>query len=132
MREDTLLYPGLTCTLLCIKHIRKNGLHVEIHVDGKEELIYFTNLTGYGKQIYENSVPRIWIVLYIHKTYIFVAYKIISQNIYSFQAWHDSLSHPRVGMMRKIISNSIGLDLHKAKFPQSLDLYALHVLNQNK
>jgi hypothetical protein len=22
--------------------------------------------------------------------------------------------------------------LHKAKFPQSLDLYALHVLNQNK
>jgi hypothetical protein len=57
MREDTLLYPGLTCTLLCIKHIRKNGLHVEIHVDGKEELIYFTNLTGYGKQIYENYIP---------------------------------------------------------------------------
>jgi hypothetical protein len=36
MRENTLLYPGLTCTLLCYKDIRKNGLHVEIHVDGKE------------------------------------------------------------------------------------------------
>jgi hypothetical protein len=56
MREDTLLYPGLTCTL-CYKYIRKNGLHVEIHVDGKEELIYFTNLTGYGKRIYEKFIP---------------------------------------------------------------------------
>jgi hypothetical protein len=103
---------------------------VEIHVDEKEELIYFTNLTGYSQQIYENSIPQIWIVLYIHKTYIF-SYKIISPNVYSFQAWHDSLSHPRVGMMRKIISNSIGLDLHKARFPQSLDLYPLHVLKGN-
>jgi hypothetical protein len=77
MREDTLLYLGLTCTLLCYKDIRKNGLHVEIHVDGKEESIYFTNLTGYGKQVSENSIPRIWIALYIHKTYIFVAYKVI-------------------------------------------------------
>jgi hypothetical protein len=68
---------------------------------------------------------------YIHKTYIFVAYKIISKNIYSFQAWHNSLSHTRVGMMRKIIGNSIGLDLHKAKFPQYLDLDALHVLKGN-
>jgi hypothetical protein len=56
MREDTLLYPGLTCTL-CYKDIRKNCLHVEIHVDGKEELIYFTNLTGYDKQIYEDYIP---------------------------------------------------------------------------
>jgi hypothetical protein len=30
--------------------------------------------------------------------------------------------------MREIIGNSIGLDLHKAKFPQCLDLYAVHVL----
>jgi hypothetical protein len=36
MREDILLYPGLTCTLLCYKDISKNGLHVEIHADGKE------------------------------------------------------------------------------------------------
>jgi hypothetical protein len=78
----------------------------------------------------------------LYYTYIkpisFVAYKVIFQKVNSFQAWQDSLSHPRVGMMRKIIGNSIGLDLHKAKFPQSLDLYALHVLkgnwmlNQNK
>jgi hypothetical protein len=71
----------------------------------------------------------------LYYTYIkpisFVAYKIISQNIYSFQAWHDSSSHTRVGMMRKIIGNSIGIDLHKAKFPQSLDLYALYVLKRN-
>jgi hypothetical protein len=66
MIEDTLLYPRLTCTLLCIKHICKNGLHVEIHVDEKEELIYFTNLTGYGKQIYE--IPYLEYGLYY--TYI--------------------------------------------------------------
>jgi hypothetical protein len=83
MREDTLLYPGLPCTLLCYKDIRKNGLHVEIHVDGKKEFIYFTNLTRYSQQIYENSIPRIWIVLYIHKTYIFVAYKVIFRNVNS-------------------------------------------------
>jgi hypothetical protein len=34
-------------------------------------------------------------------------------------------------MMRKIIGNPIGLDLYKAKFPKSLDLYALHVLKGN-
>jgi hypothetical protein len=71
----------------------------------------------------------------LHYTYIkpifFVAYKVIFRNANSFQGWHDSLSHPRVGMMRKIIGNSIGLDLHKAKFPQSLYLYALHVLKGN-
>jgi hypothetical protein len=131
MREDTLLYLGLTCTLLCYKDIRKNGLHVEIHVDGKEESIYFPNLMGYGKQISENSIPRIWIALYIYKTYIFVAYKVIFRNVNSFQAWHDRLSHPRVGVMREIIGNSISLDLHKEKFPQCLDLYALHVLKGN-
>jgi hypothetical protein len=78
----------------------------------------------------------------LHYTYIkpifFVAYKVIFRNVNSFKEWHDRLSHPRVGVMRKIIGNSIGLDLHKAKFPQSLNLYALHVkkgnymLKQNK
>jgi hypothetical protein len=50
----------------------------------------------------------------LHYIYIkpifFVAYKVIFQNVNSFQAWHDRLSHPIVGLMRKIIGNSVGLD----------------------
>jgi hypothetical protein len=34
--EDALLYPESTRTILSYKDIRKNGLHVETHVDGKE------------------------------------------------------------------------------------------------
>jgi hypothetical protein len=50
-----------------------------------------------------------------------VAYKVIFQDVNSFQTWHDRLGHPSIGMMRKIISNSIGHNLHKTKFPQSSD-----------
>jgi hypothetical protein len=48
-------------------------------------------------------------------------YKVIFQDVNSFQTWHDRLGHPNVGMMRKFISNSIGHNLHKTKFPQSSD-----------
>jgi hypothetical protein len=79
------------------------------------------------------KIPSLEYGLYF--TYIkpisFVAYKVIFRNVNSFQAWHDWLGHPGVGIMRKIIGNSVGLDLHKAKFPQSLDLYALYVLKGN-
>jgi hypothetical protein len=40
-----------------------------------------------------------------------VAYKVIFQNVNTFQTWHDCLGHPGVGMMRKIISNSISHNL---------------------
>jgi hypothetical protein len=49
-----------------------------------------------------------------------VAYKIIFQNVDSFCIWHDWLGHPGIGMMRKIIGNSIGHNL-SAKFPKSSD-----------
>jgi hypothetical protein len=48
-----------------------------------------------------------------------VTYKVIFQNVDAFKIWHDQLGHPGIGMMRKIISNSIGHDLNEAKFPQS-------------
>jgi hypothetical protein len=43
------------------------------------------------------------------------------QNINTFQTWHDRLGHLGVEKMRKIISNSIGHNLQKAKFPQFSD-----------
>jgi hypothetical protein len=120
--EDALLYPEWTRTLLSYKDTRKNGLHVETHVDGKEEFICFTKFTGYDKQICE-KIPSFESGLYY--TYIksmsLVAYKVIFQDVNSFQTWHDRLGHPGVGMMRKIISNFIGHNLHKTKFPQSSD-----------
>jgi hypothetical protein len=39
--------------LLSYRDIRKNGIHVETHVENKEEFLILTKLTGYGKQICE-------------------------------------------------------------------------------
>jgi peptide/histidine transporter 3/4 len=46
--EDALLYTDSTR-----RDVRKNGFHVETHMDNKEEFLLFTKLTGYGKQICE-------------------------------------------------------------------------------
>jgi peptide/histidine transporter 3/4 len=120
--EDALLYPDSTRTLLSFRDVRKNGLHVETHMDNKEEFLLFTKLTGYGKQIYE-KISSLQTGLYY--TYIkpieHVAYKIIFQDVDTFRNWHDRLGHPGIGMMRKIISNSIGHDMENAKFPQNKD-----------
>jgi hypothetical protein len=51
--EDALLYPDSTRTLLSYRDICKNGIHVETHVENKEEFLILTKLTGYGKQICE-------------------------------------------------------------------------------
>jgi hypothetical protein len=61
----------------------------------------------------------------LYYTYIklvkYVAYKVIFQNVNTFQTWHDRIDYLGIGMIRKIISNSIGHNLQKAKFSQSSD-----------
>ena len=78
--------------------------------------------SGYGKNILER-IPFLPSGLYY--TYIkpvpHVAYKVIFQNVNTFQTWHDHLGHPGIGMMRKIIGNCIGHDLKNSKFLQSSD-----------
>ena len=85
-----------------------------------EEFLLITEDHGYGKETLE-KVPSLPFGLYY--TYIkpvpHVAYKVIFQNVNAFQTWHDRLGHFGIGMMRKIISNSIGHTLSDAKFPQS-------------
>ena len=85
MMEDALLYPDSTRTLLSFRDVRKNGFHVETHMDNKEEFLLFTKLTGYGKQIYE-KISSLQTGLYF--TYIkpieHVAYKIIFQDVDTF------------------------------------------------
>ena len=118
--EEALLYLDVTHTLLNYKDIRYNGIHVETHEENKEEFLLSTKDNGLGNEtleivlsfpsgLYINPVPH-------------VAYKVISQNVDAFQIWHNRLGHPGVGMMRKIIGNSIGHDLSSAKFPQSSDV----------
>jgi peptide/histidine transporter 3/4 len=120
--EDALLYPDSTRTLLSYRDIRKNGLHVETHADNNEEFLLITKDHGYGKETLE-KVPSLPSGLYY--TYIkpvpHVAYKVIFQNVNAFQTWHERLGHPGIGMMRKIISNSVGHTLSDAKFLQSSD-----------
>ena len=95
---------------------------METYEENKEEFLLFTEDIGQGKEILE-KVPSLPSRLYY--TYIklvpYVAYKVIFQNVDTFQTWHDCLCHPGIGMMRKIISNSIGHGVSDKKFPQSLD-----------
>ena len=102
--EDALLYPDSTRTLLSFRDFRKNGFHVETHMDNKEEFLLFTKLTEYGKQICE-KISSLQTRLYF--TYIkpieHVAYKIIFQDVDAFQNLHDRLGHPGIGIMKKII-----------------------------
>nr|CAH66646.1 OSIGBa0146I21.3 [Oryza sativa] len=46
---------------------------------------------------------------------------VIFENIDAFRTWHDQLGHPGIGMMRKIIGNSIGHHLITDKFLKSSD-----------
>jgi len=91
-------------------------------MDNKEEFLLFTKLTGYGKQICE-KISSIQTGLYF--TYIkpieHVTYKIIFQDVDTFQNWHGRLGHHGIGMMKKIIDNSIGHDMENAKFSQNKD-----------
>jgi len=120
--EDALLYPDSTRTLLSYRDIRKNGLHVETDEEHKEEFLLLIKDTRYGKQLLEKipSLPSRIYYTYI-KPVPHVAYKIIFQNVNTFQTWHDRLGHPGIGMMRKIINNSHGHDLANSKFPNSSD-----------
>ena len=120
--EDALLYPDSTRTLLNYRNIRKNGFHVETHADNNEEFLLITKDHGYGKETLEKvpSLPSRLYYTYI-KHILHVAYKVIFQNVNAFQTWHDRLGHPGIGMMRKIISNSVGHTLSDAKFLQSSD-----------
>ena len=120
--EDALLYPDSTRTLLSYRDIRQNGFHIETHMDNREEFLLLTKQNGYGKRICE-KIPSLTSGLYY--TYIkpiaHVAYKVIFQNVDAFHTWHDRLGHPGIGMMRKIIGNSIGHHLITDKFPKSSD-----------
>jgi hypothetical protein len=81
-----------------------------------------TKLTGYGKQICEKfSLLQTGLYCTFIKTVPHVTYKIIFQDVDTFWNWHDRLGHPGIGMMRKIINNSVGHDMAKAKFPQNKD-----------
>jgi len=130
--EDALLYPDSTRTLLSYRDIRKNGLHAETCEQNKEEYLLLTRLTGYGKQICE-KIPTLDSGLYYKyiKPIKHVTYKVIFQNIDSFQTWDDRLGHPGIGMMRKITSNLIGHDLTDAKFLKSSDYVCILVLREN-
>jgi hypothetical protein len=120
--DDALLYPDSTRTILSYTDIRQNSFHIKTHDDNKEEYLLITKNNGYAKQILE-KIPSLSSGLYY--TYIkpvpHVAYKVIFQNVDTFQIWHDRLGHPGVGMMRKIICNSIGHGINTAKFPQPSD-----------
>jgi hypothetical protein len=107
---------------LSFRDIRQNGFHIETHDENQEEFLFLTKLNKYGKRICEKipSLPSGLYYTYI-KTNAHVAYKVIFQDVDAFQIWHDRLGHLGIGMMRKIIGNSIGHNLPTTNFPKSKD-----------
>jgi hypothetical protein len=63
--------------------------------------------------------------------YLMLHTKYFFQNLDKFKTWHDRLGHPRIGMIRKIISNYVGHNLSVKRFSTSSDLFAPHVLLVN-
>jgi hypothetical protein len=118
--EDALLYPDSTHTLLSYRDIRKNGFHIETCDENNEEFLLITKNIGYGKVTLE-KVSSLSSGLYY--TYLklvqHIAYKVIFYNVNAFQTWHDRLGYPGIGMMRKIITNSVGHNLSNTKLLQS-------------
>jgi hypothetical protein len=114
------LYPDSTHTILSYKDIRKNSFYIKTCYENNEEFLLITKNNGYGKVTLE-KVSSLSSGLYY--TYLtpaqHVAYKVIFQNVNAFQTWHDRLGHPGIGMMRKIITNSIGHNLSNTKLLQS-------------
>jgi hypothetical protein len=47
--------------------------------------------------------------------------KYFFKNLVKLKTWYDHHGHPAIGMMRKIIANSIGHNLPIKIFPKSLD-----------
>jgi hypothetical protein len=105
---------------------------VETHNDNKDEYLFITKNDGYAKQLLE-KIPSLSTGLYF--TYMkpvqHVAYKIFFQNLDVFKTWHDRLGHSEIGMMRKIIGNSIGHHMNTIKFPNLQILCAPHVPQKN-
>jgi hypothetical protein len=82
-----------------------------------KNFLFLPNLLDMANK-YVKKIPTLKSGLYY--TYIksinHVIYKVIFQNVDSFQIWHERLGHPGIGMMRKITNNSIGHKLIDAKF----------------
>jgi hypothetical protein len=84
--------------------------------------IILTKPNKYVKHICEKITSLMSGLYYTYIKFIaHVAYKVIFQNVDSFQIWHDLLGHPDIGMMRKITDNSIGHNLAMTNFPKSED-----------
>jgi hypothetical protein len=120
--EDALLYPDSTRTLLSYRDIQKNGFHIKTYDENNEEFLLITKNNGYGKVTLEKVFSLSSRLYYTYlKPVQHVAYKVIFHNVNAFQTLHDRLGHPSIGMMRKIITNSIGHNLSNTKLLQSSD-----------
>jgi hypothetical protein len=120
--ENALLYPDSTRTLPSYRDIHKNGLQVITYEENNEKFLHIIKKNGDGHDILEKISSLLFELYYTYiKPVPHVAYKVIFQNVDAFTTWHELLGHPRVGMMRKIIGNSIGHNLNLAKFPNCLN-----------
>jgi hypothetical protein len=112
--ENALLYPDSTHTLLSYREIHNNGLHMVTHEDYNEKYLLITKSNGDGYDILER-IPSLPSILYYTYTKLvpYVVYKVISQNVYAIQTWHDRQGHLGIWIMRKIIGNFIGHNLKR-------------------
>jgi hypothetical protein len=97
-------------------------LHVTTHEENNEVFLHIIKKNGDGHDILERIpfLPYEFYYIYI-KLIPHVMSKVIFQNVDAFMTWHEHHGHPRLGMMKKILGNSIGHNLSATKFPRSSD-----------
>ena len=115
------MYHDPICTIISFRDIRKkNGIHMRTHEKNQGELLLLTRNTRYiMRQL--NGFLSLWIALHIHQIVTHVAYKLIFLNIHAIESRHYCRDHPGMGMIRKILCNSVGHNLISYKFSKSLD-----------
>ena len=94
--------------------IRRIGFYIETHDENKEDYLLLPKQRIW--RAFKCKIPSLSSRLTY--TYITCCGQGNFLNVNAFQTWHDHFGHPRIGMMRKIIGNSISIDLNDAKFPQ--------------
>ena len=122
--NDALYSSKSRRNLISFKDVRQNGYHLETMTENHTEYLCITSEKCGKKSIHE-KLPAYSSGLYrinIKPVEINMVSNQKLDNKEMINLWHDRLGHPGVGMMRKIIENSIGHPMKKMRIPQPNEL----------
>ena len=129
--NDALYSSKSRRNLISFKDVRQNGYHLETMTENHTEYLCITSEKCGKKSIHE-KLPAYSSGLYridIKPVEINMVSNQKLDNKEMINLWHDRLGHPGVGMIRKIIENSIGHPMKKIRIPQPNELLTRQIDN---